>query len=95
MAKNLAERRVATRKDPIQVFATLCADTANNAVYLHSANPNGTPFPHPFEGVRWGVAAPVEFSGIFDAALHEVGRLESETFGDEHVLRSPHALGHP
>ncbi len=89
-----AEQRIAARKEPIQVFATICADTADNAVYLHSGNPNGTPFPHPFEGVRWGVAAPAELSGIFDAALHEVGWLESEASGDQHILRSRHAPSH-
>lgn len=32
----------------------------DNAVYVHTPNPNGTVFPYAFEGVRWGVDAPAE-----------------------------------
>ncbi|MEQ1531696.1 MAG: hypothetical protein ABL925_20480 [Methylococcales bacterium] len=40
-AENLAQ----FRNKPIQIFASICEDTGNNAVYVHTENPNGTIFP--------------------------------------------------
>ncbi len=73
-----AERLVAFRGDEVQVFATVCADTGDNAVCLHSVNPRGTPFPLGFEGVTWGVAAPPELRGVLDPERHEVGSQAGE-----------------
>lgn len=70
----LAESLTARRRGQVQAWATFCPDTADNAVFLHSANPNGNPFPHPFAGVAWGVAAPC--SGIRAASAHEFGRFD-------------------
>ncbi len=67
-----AEERVSSRRDPVQVWATLCENTANNAVYIHSPNPNGTPFPNVFAGVAWGVE-PVEDMGLVTSG-HEIGK---------------------
>jgi hypothetical protein len=45
----------------------------DDALYVHTANPNGsTPFPYPFEGVEWGVAPPADLQP-FIATTHEVG----------------------
>jgi hypothetical protein len=71
------EQLASERTDPIQIWATLCENTGNNAIYVHSHNPNGTPFPYTFEGVRWGVTEPPEAVGLIDQA-HEFGKREYE-----------------
>ncbi len=48
-------------------------NSGDDSLYVHTANPNGnTPFPYPFEGVSWGVAAPPELQP-FVREEHEVG----------------------
>lgn len=49
----VAVERFAQRSSPLQIFATFCSSTGDNAVYLHSPNPNGSGFPHVFPGVVW------------------------------------------
>lgn len=72
-----AERLAATANDAvIQIFATICVDSGNNAIYIHSANPNGTVFPHEFPGTEWGVGAPTELAGLIVKTTHEVGRAQ-------------------
>lgn len=82
-----AEQLTATRGDLIQVFATISADTGSNAVYVHTANPNGTPFPHALDYVRWGVDPPPELSNAIDLATHEVGQTQG-VITAEYVIRS-------
>jgi len=67
-----AESLVAGRRDPIQVWAQLCENTGYTAVYLHSPNPNGTEYPHAFDGVEWGIAEPEELRGLIPPT-HELG----------------------
>lgn len=69
------------RTEPIQIWATLCENTGNNAIYVHSPNPNGAPFPYSFEGVVWGVAEPPEAIGLLDQT-HEIGKSD---YDDEMV----------
>jgi hypothetical protein len=76
-----AERRIEARSKPIQAWALLHENTGNTAVYLHSPNPNGTPFPYDFEGVEWGVTEPDEVRSILRQS-HELGRC---TFEDETI----------
>ncbi len=73
---DIAEGHFASRKEPVQVFATLCEDTGNNAVYLHTSNPNGTEFPHTFAGTVWGGSLPEALSSVGVGASHEVGRVQ-------------------
>ena len=70
-----AERLAATANaSAIQVFATICVDSGNNAIYIHSDNPNGTTFPHEFPSTEWGVGDPAELAGLIEQTTHEVGR---------------------
>ncbi|MGO1002486.1 hypothetical protein [Lysobacter sp. CA196] len=64
-----------SRPFPVQCWATLCGDTGSNAVYLHSANPNGVPFPYDFDGIEWEARPPPEAASIDCAATHKIGRL--------------------
>lgn len=70
-----AEQRFSARNAPIQIFASVCEDTGSNAVYVHSSNPHGTPFPREFPNVQWGVDAPIELNGIVDTTVHRIGRV--------------------
>lgn len=79
-----ADEVFAGRRDEVQVWAEFHPDTANNAVYLHSENPNGTPFPHPFPGVVWDGMPP--HPQIGNDARYEFGRYITDS-GEVHVCR--------
>ena len=57
----------------LQVWATICNDTGNNAVFIHSENPNNTPFPFKFSDVQWCTESPPELNGLIDNSTHEIG----------------------
>jgi hypothetical protein len=54
----IAQLTLAT--EPVQVFVSIApeCEAEQDAIYVHMPNPNGSPFPHPFDGVRWGVSPP-------------------------------------
>jgi hypothetical protein len=53
LAFERARRELATQPIPHQIFLYISAgDAGSNALYVHTANPNGTPFPRAFSGVR-------------------------------------------
>lgn len=60
------------RPEPIQLWATLCGNTMNNAVYAHSRNPNGTIYPHDFPGVTWDSPAP-DWAASAVPNTHQIG----------------------
>jgi hypothetical protein len=64
--------RAEVRHEPLQIWATLCSDTMSNAVYAHSPNPNGTPYPAEHRGVSWGESVPKWVDAAVDPA-QEVG----------------------
>jgi hypothetical protein len=52
--------QVADAKIAVQVFVSIAPDreSEQDALYVHTPNPNGTTFPYSFEDVQWGVAPP-------------------------------------
>jgi hypothetical protein len=54
-------------------------NSEDDSVYVHTPNPNGTPFPYEFEGVSWGVQPPQALAQ-FLRPEHEVG---SSTYNGE------------
>jgi len=62
------------QQDRLQVWASIAEDTGNNAVFIHSENPNGTDFPYDFSSAQWGVELTQELSGIVDLSTHELGK---------------------
>jgi hypothetical protein len=75
-----------SRTTPIQMFATLCDNTGNNAVYLHSPNPNGTKFPHIVDGAVWGGEHPSRLSSVVISNAFEVGCID-HTSEVVHIIR--------
>lgn len=60
--------QVASLNKPVQVFLSIASSNTaeQDALYVHTPNPNGTVFPHDFKGVTWGVELPLiidEFVG--------------------------------
>ena len=52
------------------------ADARDDAVYLHTPNPNRDNFPYQFEGVCWGVELPAWLAESIDPSAVELGRSE-------------------
>lgn len=74
-----AEELTKHRGREVQCFAILHPNTMDNAVYIHSENPNGSVFPFQFESVRWGYRS-LEIERIVDMGTYEVGELESTVY---------------
>lgn len=71
-----------SQKNRLQVWAALCEDTGNNAIFIHSENPNKTAFPYDFSDVEWGIEDTSELDGLIDRSTHELGQCN---YGDEVV----------
>ena len=63
----------ASRGSQVQAWTTICDNTLDNAVYLHSENPTGTPYPHAFEDCMWGLTEIPNLSVAVDLNHHEIG----------------------
>ena len=83
-----AEHLASGRSGEIEVFGSLCENTGDNAVYLHSANPNGTPFPVEFSGVQWDVSLPGELAGIVNPERHQIGLQTLEDGSFQYFIRA-------
>jgi len=66
------ELRAKSRRELIQLWATLCENTMDNAVYAQSINPNGPTDPHDFLGVTWDPPVP-EWAATAIPATHQLG----------------------
>ncbi|QDT59954.1 hypothetical protein SV7mr_24680 [Stieleria bergensis] len=49
-------------------------DSSQDAVYLHTPNPNRDNFPYTFDAVEWGVDVPDWLNDLIDTQTHEFGR---------------------
>jgi hypothetical protein len=75
---NVVEELTKHQGNRLQVWATLCEDTGNNAIYIHSDNPNSTPYPNDYENVMWGVRGPAVAAELIDQSTHETGTAKYE-----------------
>jgi hypothetical protein len=68
---------------PAQVFVGLApaCHSEQDALYVHTPNPNGTPFPHSFNGVRWDIATPAFLRRFVDGEAWEIGALSGKDEG--------------
>ncbi len=79
---HLLEERLSARSDPYQVFASLATATSEDAaVYVHTPNPNGTPFPHVFDGFVSAAGTPSWLSPHLESPQYVV--LEGLSGGDK------------
>jgi hypothetical protein len=69
------ELRVRGWSKPAQVWVVVEeSDSSQDAVYLHTPNPNRDNFPYTFEGVVWGTELPEWLREFVDPQRHEAGR---------------------
>jgi hypothetical protein len=85
----LLEGRLAKRPEPWQVFASFATATIEDAaVYVHTPNPNGTPFPHSFDDFVCAKAVPPWLERHLPGAPYIV--LEGRYAGDTwYVIHRP------
>ena len=77
LLKEIQSRADQTNSD-LQVWAHICESTGNNAVYVHSENPNSDNFPCDFKNTDWTVQPPTEIAGQLDLAEYEIGKMRHE-----------------
>jgi hypothetical protein len=67
----------------VQVFVSIAPDAKaeQDALYVHTPNPNGTSFPHRFEGVQWDVVPPPVVRACVEHEQWQVGALGGEWTG--------------
>jgi hypothetical protein len=60
---------------PVQVFVSIAphSDADQDALYVHTPNPNGTLFPHAFEDVRWDVPPPLFLRAFVEGKPWQIG----------------------
>ena len=70
-----ARIELAQLEQPHQLFAYVdLKNSGNDALYVHTPNPNGTPFPSPIEAVSTPAAAPPLLAARIDSSRYEVRR---------------------
>jgi hypothetical protein len=69
-----AEALCVKRAEPIECWVSVCQDTGDNGVYLHTKNPNGTPFPSMVEGIEWNPTDNQVLNDVVDHQVHEIGK---------------------
>jgi hypothetical protein len=69
----------------IQVWLTVCHNSLDDAVYLHSENPNGTAFPYEFDGVEWDSVEQPVLNEIIDKAVYKIGKIQYDS-GDVFIV---------
>lgn len=72
------EELTESESNRLQVWATICENTGTNAIYVHSKNPNETPFPFDFFNTVWDVKLSPEDGIKIDYTKHQVGMMKYE-----------------
>lgn len=70
----LLKRAVSSEPEDVQCWVMLAQDTGQSALYLHSPNPQGTPWPHPFDGVTWDIELPGWLAPLLSSDGLQAGR---------------------
>lgn len=65
---------------PYQIWLSIdITDASNDAIYVHTKNPNENNFPLKIEKVDWGVKPPGSYQDLLDKELHEFGLLTNKS----------------
>ena len=75
---NMAEVFKSTVRGPIQSWWCIHEQSHDDAVYLHSPNENGPPYPYDFEGVKWGEINNEAVSMLVDPKRFKTGTMVNE-----------------
>jgi hypothetical protein len=69
-----------TAERPLQVWVSIAPDNEpeQDALYVHSPNPNGTQFPYAFRGVQWNANAPPFLRDFVADPSWDLGRLDAD-----------------
>lgn len=71
-----ARLELAHASQPCQLFVTIYPHSAtDDAIYLHTANPNGTPFPHQFADSSVVASLPPLLAGRINLEHYQVRKL--------------------
>lgn len=73
---------------PIQYWALIASSAYDDAVYMHSENPHGTP-PYDFSGVEWDSVGNEMLSEVVDSSTHRIGKLQNESEALFFILARP------
>lgn len=72
-----AEEITRHRQNEIQCWAIITNDTMDNSVYIHTKNPNGTPFPFTYDSIEWDIKNP-DIERLIDLSKHQIGLYSGE-----------------
>jgi hypothetical protein len=74
-----ARVELSEHKEPYQLFALIYPhSSAEDAIYVHTPNPNGSPFPIAFDGATLLHTLPPILAGRVDRALYDVYRVPAK-----------------
>jgi len=74
----MAEEFKSKISGPVQSWWFIHEQSYDDAVYLHSPNENGSPYPFDFEGVIWGKNDNVALSSVVDTNQFKIGTMVNE-----------------
>ena len=83
----MAEEFKSNVSGPIQCWWFIHEQSQDDAVYMHSPNENGSPFPFDFKGVTWGEHDNEVLSSLVDISLFKTGKMVNE-YGTTYVVSS-------
>ncbi len=69
----------------IQCWWSVHEESYDDAIYLHSENDNGTPYPYNFDGIVWDTKENESLSKIIDLSLYRVGVIKN-SYGITYIV---------
>jgi hypothetical protein len=78
-----ALRQAADARTDVQTFVSIAppAHAEQDALYVHTPNPNGSSFPHRFDDVQWGLVPPPILRAFVEGEVWDVGALGGDRAG--------------
>jgi hypothetical protein len=66
-----------TAKTDIQSWWSVHEESYDDAIYLHSENDNGTPYPYNYDGIVWNTKENELLTNIVDLSLYKIGVIKN------------------
>ena len=64
-------------KTDIQTWWSVHEESYDDAIYLHSENDNGTPYPYIYDGIVWNTKENELLTSIVDLSLYKIGVIKN------------------